>query len=146
MDKKVPAWEATISYLLALFAAIAVIASLISIALNRTDLGDKEKYINARCAIENGVITYSGYNTYVLTISCANNAQQLENVSIQYQLHSDYASLGGVRSLEIPSITRDRPYSTSSTAWFELPQDPMEMLDAMSIDVEIISVSCTVLK
>lgn len=148
MEKKeVPLWEAILSYLLAIFAVIAILAALISRVGTKIDNANYKDYIRAYCMIDfNSVL--GGYDQYDYNVvfACSDDSYTLRNVSVRYELHSDYGDLDGVKSANISSITRDKPYVISGSAWLSVSLNPDDIFDSIYIDVEILSVSGVAIK
>lgn len=148
MEKKeVPLWEAILSYLLAALAVIAILIALTSRAGAKIDTDNYKDYIRAYCRLDYNYVG-GGYDlyTYNVVFACSDNSYTIRNVSVQYELHSDYADLDGVRSADISSITRDNPYNITGSDWFSIPFDPDSLFDAINIHVEILSVSGVAIK
>lgn len=148
MEKKeVPLWEAILSYLLAIFAVIAILAALISRVGTKIDNANYKDYIRAYCMIDFNSIL-GGYDQYDYNVvfACSDNSLAIRNVSVRYELHSDYGDLGGVKSANISSITRDKPYVISGSAWLSVSLNPDDIFDSIYIDIEILSVSGVAIK
>ena len=78
--------------------------------------------------------------------ACSDDSYTLRNVSVRYELHSDYGDLDGVKSANISSITRDKPYVISGSAWLSVSLNPDDIFDSIYIDVQILSVSGVAIK
>lgn len=145
--KEVPLWEAILSYLLAIFAVIAILIALTSRAGAKIDTDNYKDYIRAYCRLDYNYVG-GGYDlyTYNVVFACSDNSYTLRNVSVRYELHSDYADLDGVKSANISLITRDKPYVISGSAWLSVSLNPDDIFDSIYIDVQILSVSGVAIK
>lgn len=144
-NKNIPVWEAVVCYLLALLAVIAIIVSIGSNSANIVS-NDIKSYIGANCSVNNGAIGTSAYSGYTTTFYCKSKNLSLSDVSVTYELKSDYADLGGRRTVHISYLSSTENYTIEGHAQFNFPDNPSDLFDALRINVEIISVSGNISK